>query len=228
MGVVNYLDALRLQESLVSSRKIGRIPDTLLSLQHPPTYTIGKRRTYHNLLVPESELQTMGAVLHYTERGGDITFHGPHQAILYPIISLREIGLGVRKYVENLERTMIELASLYRVQANAGETGQTGVWVKDKKIGAIGVQISSGITSHGLAFNIDPDLSYFKHIVPCGISDKGVTSLKMETGLVVPADEVIHEQLVCCFAKSFGFSSVSWKEKASDLLENTERLNRLC
>eukprot|EP00268_Persea_americana_P060467 TRINITY_DN7537_c2_g1_i2.p1 TRINITY_DN7537_c2_g1~~TRINITY_DN7537_c2_g1_i2.p1 ORF type:complete len:240 (+),score=38.43 TRINITY_DN7537_c2_g1_i2:364-1083(+) len=220
MGIVNYLDALKIQERLVSARKMSRIPDTLLSLQHPPTYTLGKRRTYHNLLVPEEDLQTMGAELYYTERGGDITFHGPRQAILYPIISLRDIGLGARKYVENLEHTMIELASLYGVQANAGKPAQTGVWVGEKKIGAIGVRISSGITSHGLAFNIDPDLDYFKHIVPCGIADKGVTSLRGETKLVDPVDEVVHEQLVCCFARSFGFTDVSWKESASGLLED--------
>ncbi|XP_057995620.1 octanoyltransferase LIP2, mitochondrial isoform X2 [Hevea brasiliensis] len=182
LGTVNYLEGLKLQEKLVSDRKVNKIPDTLLSLQHPPTYTLGKRRTDHNLLIPTSELQKLGAELHYTQRGGDITYHGPHQAILYPIISLREIGLGARNYVERLELTMIELASLYGVKACAGQKGQTGVWVVDRKIGAIGVRISSGITSHGLAFNIDPDLNYFKHIVPCGIVDKEVTSLRRETG----------------------------------------------
>ncbi|KAF5183677.1 Octanoyltransferase lip2 protein [Thalictrum thalictroides] len=211
MGMVNYLDALKLQEKLVIDRKLGKIPDTLLSLQHPPTYTLGKRKTYHNLLVPEADLRSMGAELHYTERGGDITYHGPHQAILYPILSLRDIRLGARKYVENLEMVMIELASLYGVGACAGRTGETGVWVEDRKIGAIGVRISSGITSHGLAFNIDPDMNYFKHIVPCGIADKEVTSLKRETEKTLPSDEVIHEQLVSCFAKSFGFGNILLK-----------------
>ncbi|XP_068654830.1 octanoyltransferase LIP2, mitochondrial [Aristolochia californica] len=212
MGLVNYLDALKLQEKLVADRKLGKIPDMLLSLQHPPTYTLGKRQTYHNLLVTESELQAVGAELHYTERGGDITFHGPHQAILYPIISLKEIGLGARKYIENLETAMINLATLYGVQAEAGKTGLTGVWVEDRKIGAIGVRISSGITSHGLAFNINPDLSYFRHIIPCGIADKGVTSLRKEVDKELPADGVIHEQLVGCFADCFGFSNLSWKD----------------
>ena len=114
--------------------------------------------------------------------------HSPHQAILYPIISLRDIGLGARRYVENLELTMIELAARYGVKACPGQAGETGVWVEQRKIGAIGVRISSGITSHGLAFNIDPDLTYFGHIVPCGIADKEVTSLRRETGLVLPAD----------------------------------------
>ncbi|XP_024948973.1 octanoyltransferase LIP2, mitochondrial isoform X2 [Citrus sinensis] len=182
LGIVNYSDALKLQEKLVSDRKIHKISDTLLSLQHPPTYTLGKRRTDHNLLISEAELKKLGAELHYTQRGGDITFHGPHQAILYPIISLRDIGLGARNYVEKLESTMIEIASLYGVKACPGQKGETGIWVGDRKIGAIGVRIQYGITSHGLAFNIDPDLNYFKHIVPCGIADKDVTSLRRETG----------------------------------------------
>ncbi|CAI0450309.1 unnamed protein product [Linum tenue] len=205
MGTVNYLEALKLQEKLLSERKAQKIGDTLLCLQHPPTYTLGKRRTEHNLLISESEL-------HYTERGGDITYHGPGQAVLYPILSLREIGLGARKYVEQLELTMIELASLYGVKASVGEKGETGVWVGDGKIGAIGVRISGGITSHGLAFNIDPDLNYFKHIVPCGIADKRVTSLRKETGTVLLTEDVVHDQLISCFARLFGFSDLIWRE----------------
>lgn len=208
MGTVNYLKSLKLQENLVSDRKAQKISDTLLSLQHPPTYTLGKRKTDHNLLVTELELKNMGAELHYTQRGGDITFHGPHQAILYPIISLRDVGVGARSYVEKLEQTMIELASIYGVQAHPGQKGETGVWVGDRKIGAIGVRIQSGIASHGLAFNIDPDLNYFKHIVPCGISDKEVTSLRRETNMKLPTEEVIQEQLIYCFARQFDFSPV--------------------
>lgn len=221
MGIVNYSEALKLQEKLASDRKVNKIIDTLLSLQHPPTYTLGKRRTDHNILVPESELRSMGVTLHYTQRGGDVTFHGPHQAILYPIISLRGIGLGARKYVEKLELTMIELASLYGVKACAGQTGETGVWVGPRKIGAIGVRISSGITSHGLAFNINPDLNYFKHIVPCGIPDKEVTSLQKEIPQqVLPPDEIIHDQLISCFITSFGYTNVVWKDIASITIDN--------
>lgn len=219
MGTVNYLEALHLQEKLASARKAGKISDILLSLQHPPTYTLGKRRTVHNLLVSESELKGMGAALYYTQRGGDITFHGPHQAVLYPIINLRDIGLGARKYVENLELTMIELASQYGLQARAGHTGETGVWIGERKIGAIGVRISSGITSHGLAFNINPDLTYFKHIVPCGIADKEVTSLKREVQINLPPEEVIHEQLVSCFARIFAYSNITWKHNGFYLRE---------
>ncbi|XP_050224060.1 octanoyltransferase LIP2, mitochondrial-like [Mercurialis annua] len=224
LATVNYFQALKLQEKLVSDRKASKIPNTLLSLQHPPTYTVGKRQTDHNLLISTSELRKIGAELHYTQRGGDITYHGPGQAVLYPIISLRDVGIGARNYVEKLELTMIELASLYGVEACAGQKGETGVWVGDRKIGAIGVRISSGITSHGLALNIDPDLNYFKHIVPCGIVDKEVTSLRRETDTVLPSDEVVHEQLVSCFARVFGFTNIIWKENDSALLDgaNTE------
>lgn len=215
MGMINYSAALKLQEKLASDRKMGRVPDIILSLQHPPTYTLGKRRTDHNLLVPESDLKTMGAELHYTERGGDITFHGPRQAILYPIISLRDLGFGARKYVESLESAMIDTASIYGVKARTGNKGETGVWVEDRKIGAIGVRISMGVTSHGLAFNIDPDLNYFQHIVPCGIADKEVTSLRKETEKELPADDVIHEQLVQCLAKLLHYTDIQWREGIS-------------
>ncbi|CAN1806580.1 Octanoyltransferase LIP2, mitochondrial [Linum perenne] len=215
MGTVKYLESLKLQEKLVSERKTHMISDTLLCVQHPPTYTLGKRRTEHNLLISDSELRKLGAQLHYTERGGDITYHGPGQVVLYPIVSLREIGLGARKYVEKLELTMIELASLYGVKASAGQEGRTGVWIGDGKIGAIGVRISSGITSHGLAFNIDPDLNYFNHIVPCGIADKQVISLRKETSIVLPTEELVHDQLISCFAGHFGFSDLIWKENGS-------------
>ncbi|ONK67610.1 uncharacterized protein A4U43_C05F1870 [Asparagus officinalis] len=222
LGITNYSTALKLQQHLASERKLGKIPDTILSLQHPPTYTLGKRRTSNNLLIPESDLKSVGAELHYTERGGDITFHGPRQAVLYPIISLRDIGFGARKYVEALESTMIDLASVYNVKAQRGMKCETGVWVGDRKIGAVGVRISSGVTSHGLAFNIDPDLSYFKHIVPCGIEGKEVTSLRKEAEVEILDDEVIHEQLIQCFAKLLRYTDVQWRQDMSMLFTDYE------
>ncbi|KAK6937065.1 hypothetical protein RJ641_034095 [Dillenia turbinata] len=116
---------------------------------------------------------------------------------------MRDIGFGARKYVERLESTMIELTSLYGVRANPGKIGETGVWVGNGKIGAIGVRISSGITSHGLAFNIDPDLDYFKNIVPCGIADKEVTSLRRETDMVLPSEE----EEIKAYPKEIGMES---------------------
>lgn len=220
MGIVKYSNALKLQEELVKKRQMRIIPDILLSLQHPPTYTLGKRRTDHNLLVSQTDLGNMGAELHYTERGGDVTFHGPHQAILYPIISLRELGLGARRYVENLEDTMIKLASVYGIQAQRGMKGETGVWVSNRKIGAIGVRISSGITSHGLAFNIDPDITFFSHIVPCGIPGKEVTSLRKESQMTLPEENVITDSLIDCFIDVFGIQDVTYKENNFPYLEH--------
>ncbi|XP_057422795.1 octanoyltransferase LIP2, mitochondrial [Lotus japonicus] len=222
LGVVNYMKALKLQEKLVVDRKCHRRCDTLVSLQHPPTYTVGKRQTVHNLLIPHSDLERIGAELYHTQRGGDITFHGPHQAVLYPIISLRDLGLGARSFVEKIELTMIELAGLYGVKACPGQAGETGVWVGERKIGAVGVRISNGITSHGMAFNIDPDLSYFSHIVPCGITDKGVTSLRRETDCDLPAEDIIQEQLISCFARIFGYSNLIWKDEASIFSDKNE------
>ncbi|EPS69002.1 hypothetical protein M569_05765 [Genlisea aurea] len=206
LGVVNYLQALKLQEKLVWDRKLQKTSDTLLSLQHPPTYTLGKRHTHHNLLISESEIKAIGAELHRTQRGGDVTFHGPGQALLYPIICLRDRGLGPRIYVEKLESTMIDLALLYGVKCRAGKQGETGVWVGERKMGAIGVQITNRITSHGLAFNIKTDLSYFKHIVPCGIQDKEVTSLENEVDEELPCEETIQDQLIACFLRNFGYT----------------------
>lgn len=217
LGRVNYAESLKLQEKLWSRRKSGEIPDTLLSLQHPPTYTVGKRRTYHNLLIPESQLNSIGAELHHTERGGDITFHGPRQIILYPIISLKDIHFGARRYVETLEAAMIELAGAYGVEADAGGSKcETGVWVGDKKIGAIGVRISSGVTSHGLAFNVGSDvLDYFNNIVPCGIAGKGVTCLSREVPLhhlPLPPDGIIHDQLISSLSRLLGYNQITYRE----------------
>ncbi|XP_066383039.1 octanoyltransferase LIP2, mitochondrial-like [Miscanthus floridulus] len=194
---------------------VGRVRDLVLSLQHPLTYTLGERRekAERNLLASDAELRALGVELHHTERGSDVTFHGPWQAVLYPVLSLRALGLGTWRYVEGLESAMIQVAALHGVSARPGDPGETRVWVGNCKIGAIEVRISSGFTCHGLAFNIDPDLGYFEHIVPCGIAGKGVTSLRREVGGgELPADGVIHDQLVQCLATTLGFTNVEFKD----------------
>ena len=209
LGLVHYSEALALQSSLVERRRSDDIGDTLISLQHPPTFTVGKRRTLHNLLSSPAALASLGAQVHETERGGDITFHGPRQAVLYPILSLRQLRLGVRRYVEGLEDVMVKVCALHGVQARGRMVKETGVWVQDRKIGAIGVKVSSGsVTSHGLAFNVDPDLGFFKHIVPCGIADKEVTSLSREVVPAVPDMDMVTEELIQAFADQFGFEAI--------------------
>eukprot|EP00897_Mesotaenium_endlicherianum_P009808 jgi/Mesen1/8856/ME000053S08262 len=161
--------------------RLTAIGDVLLALQHFPVYTVGKRRTVHNLLKSEAALAHLGADICHVERGGDVTFHGPGQVVLYPILNLHLAQLGARRYVEGLEDVMIATAGEYGVRAVGRLPEQTGVWVGDRKLGAVGVRIAGGgVTTHGLAFNADVALSWFDHIVPCGIADKEVTSLCRE------------------------------------------------
>jgi lipoate-protein ligase B len=185
LGTVEYEEATSLQRDLAYKRAIGDGPDTLLLLEHPPVYTTGRRGAGSNLRMSE---QALGAPLIETDRGGDITFHGPGQLIAYPIIDLREAGLGVVEYVRGLEETIIRTVARYGIEANV-ECRLTGAWVGDDKIAAIGVHVGrpagvagGWVTTHGLALNVSVDLAWFGKIVPCGISDRGVTSIEALTG----------------------------------------------
>jgi lipoyl(octanoyl) transferase len=203
LGLVPYAAALDLQKSLVEDRRAGRIPDTLLLLEHPHVITLGARlaeaRT-HVVATPES-LDARGVEVVETGRGGDVTYHGPGQLVAYPIIDLKPDRQDVHRYVRDLEAVMIRLCAAYGVTADR-IAGLSGAWVGDRKIGAIGVRISRWISSHGLALNVSTDLSLFDLIVPCGIGDKGVTSLSLEVGRPVPVDEVI-DAFVQAFAAVF-------------------------
>ena len=203
LGLVPYAAALDLQKALVEDRRAERIPDTLLLLEHPPVITLGVKlaeaRT-HVVATPES-LAARGVEVVETGRGGDVTYHGPGQLVAYPILDLKPDRQDVHRYVRGLEAAMIQLCAGYDVMAGR-IAGFSGAWVGDRKIGAIGVRISRWITSHGLAFNVAPDLSYFDLIVPCGIADKGVTSLSVELGRAVTVDEVA-DGFVQAFAAVF-------------------------
>jgi lipoyl(octanoyl) transferase len=181
LGRVGYRDAWDLQKRLAIERAGGHIPDTLLLLEHPPVYTTGRRGPGDHLRLPEAEL---GAPLIATDRGGDITFHGPGQLVAYVIMDLTAAGLGVGAYVRSLEEAIIRTLAGYGISGTR-ECGLTGVWAGAEKIAAIGVRVSrpggpgSGwITSHGLALNVDIDLGWFERIVPCGIAGRGVTSMQ--------------------------------------------------
>ena len=178
LGCVAYAEALELQRALVDDRRAGRIPDTLLLLEHPHVITLGVRRTggrVHLMATPEG-LAARHVELHETGRGGDITYHGPGQLVGYPILDLRPDRCDVHRYVRDLEEVLIRVAADCGVAAGR-VGGLTGVWVGRDKLAAIGVRISRWITSHGFAFNVATDLDYFDLIVPCGIPDRGVTSL---------------------------------------------------
>jgi lipoyl(octanoyl) transferase len=191
LGVVPYGDALELQQKLVAERRAGNVPDTLLLLQHPHVLTLGVHKGAggsHVLATPE-RLAALGVDLVETGRGGDVTYHGPGQIVGYPIVDLRPDRCDVHRYVRDLEEVMIRVAGEYGVEAGRVK-GLTGTWVRDEKLGAIGVRISRWITSHGFAFNVDTDLTYFNLIVPCGIYDRGVTSLSKILGRRLPLPEV--------------------------------------
>jgi lipoyl(octanoyl) transferase len=200
LGVVKYAEALELQKALVEERKAGRIPDQLLLLEHPPVITLGVRSRNdrsHVLATPET-LEREGVELFETGRGGDVTFHGPGQLIGYPILDLRPDRLDVHRYVRDLEDVMIQMAAVFGVAARR-EPGLTGAWAESpaadgdprlEKLAAIGVRIARWVTSHGFAFNVATNLDQFELIVPCGITDKGVTSLKSQLGYEVPMAEV--------------------------------------
>ena len=203
LGTVPYADALALQQSLVEERRAGDIPDTLLLLEHPAVITIGVKRAdgHAHVLARPERLAAMGVEVIETGRGGDVTYHGPGQLVVYPIVDLRPDRQDVHRYVRDLEAVMIQVCAGYGVTAGR-VTGHSGVWVGDRKIGAIGVRISRWITSHGLAFNVATDLTGFDLIVPCGIADRGVTSLARELGRAVEPAEA-GERLVQAFATVF-------------------------
>lgn len=203
-GLVPYSEALSLQQLLTSRRKLGAIPDTLLLLEHKPVFTLGRLQdSASNLLLSETEVNAQGAAVVQSDRGGNITFHGPGQLVAYPILDLREHKCSVKWYTCALEKVMIETAASFGVPACRGSAGETGVWVGDLKLGALGVRVSRWITSHGVALNCTTDLRYFNMMVPCGLNDKpGVTSIAAELARrnIAPVDVA---EVVPAFMRAF-------------------------
>jgi lipoyl(octanoyl) transferase len=183
LGLVPYHDGLTLQKDLVEQRRTGAISDTLLLLEHPHVLTLGVKlaAARDHIRAPLDVLAARGIDVIETGRGGDVTYHGPGQLVAYPILDLRPDRCDVHRYVRDLEDVMIRLCGDFGVDA-ARVAGLSGAWIGDRKIGAVGVRLSHWITSHGLAFNVSTDLAFFDLIVPCGIEDKGVTSLEREYG----------------------------------------------
>lgn len=202
LGLVPYADGLELQRALVEERRANRIPDTLLLLQHPHVVTIGVKKDgrSHIVATPE-QLSARGVEVFETGRGGDVTYHGPGQIVGYPILDLNPDRRDVHTYVRDLEEVMIRVCADYGVSAGRIK-GMSGAWIGGAKIGAIGVRISRWITSHGFAFNVTTDVDFFNLIVPCGIADRGVTSLARETGRVPGLSEV-EDRFVEHFASVF-------------------------
>jgi lipoyl(octanoyl) transferase len=189
LGSVPYGEALDLQKALVEQRRAGCVPDLLLLLQHPPVITLGVRRdSRSHVIASDGQLAMHGIEVHEAGRGGDVTYHGPGQIVGYPILDLRPDRCDVHRYVRDLEEVMIRVCADYGVAAHRVD-GLTGAWVGTAKIGAIGVRISRWITSHGFAFNVNTRLEDFQLIVPCGIADRGVTSLRELLGKELSIDD---------------------------------------
>jgi lipoyl(octanoyl) transferase len=207
LGRVGYAEGLELQQRLVEDRRAGRIDDTLLLLEHPPVITRGVKsrgKSPHIIASPE-QLAAAGVDVFDTGRGGDVTYHGPGQLVGYPILDLRPDRCDVHRYVRDLEAALILALAAFGV-AGVRVPGLTGVWAgprgREEKIAAIGVRISRWITSHGFALNVSTDLGHFGLIVPCGITDRGTTSLERLAGRNVPIDDV-QDQVVAAFATIF-------------------------
>jgi lipoyl(octanoyl) transferase len=193
LGLISWAEAYALQQQLVAARKAGEIEDVFLLCEHPHVITLGRSANRTNLLASEHVLRQKGVELRATNRGGDITYHGPGQAVGYPIVDLNHIKRDVGWYVRTLEEVMIRASADLRVSAFR-VPGKTGTWVHsgdmEEKLGAIGVHISRWVTSHGFAFNVSTDLRYFDLIVPCGIADRKATSLEKILSRSVSLDDV--------------------------------------
>ena len=205
LGRVGYREGLELQLTLVEERRAESIPDTLLLLEHPPVITMGRSATDADILVPREELDRAGASIHRITRGGETTYHGPGQLVGYLIANLYDHQRKLKRFIENLEEVFIRLLSeRYGVRAGR-DPEHRGVWVGTEKITAIGIAVSQGITMHGFAFNVNTDLSHFRWIVPCGITDRGQTSLQALCGAAVPMTDA-EDAVIDSFAKVFGYS----------------------
>ena len=199
LGRIGYGAALELQRELVEKRKRGLIPDQFLLLEHPHVITLGRNGRLEHLLASPEVLERAGIEFFHTDRGGDITYHGPGQVVGYPILDLRGWRKDVVAYVRGLEQVIIEALAEFGLRGER-EPGRTGVWIQGRKIAAIGVHVSRWVTSHGFAFNVSTDLSYFRYIVPCGLTAP-VTSM---AELGVPGDlERVHAALVRAFSRVF-------------------------
>lgn len=200
-GRLTYSSGLRLQKSLVQRHHDNHpSPNTLVLLEHQPVYTVGIRNKGYTA-EDEARLRDLGADFYRTNRGGLVTFHGPGQLVAYPVVDLRLLRTNVRRYVSQLERAVIRLCAEFGLR---GETSpDTGVWIGERKVCAIGIHASRYVTSHGLALNCSTDLGWFEHIVPCGIEEKGVTSLSRELGAAVGIEEAA-PVLVRAFGEEFG------------------------
>ena len=203
LGLIPYADAWALQKRLAEARRACLIGDTLLLLEHPHTYTIGRSGTRDHVYLTEAELTQRGITCLEVDRGGDVTYHGPGQLVGYPIFDLGPQP-DVGRYLRDLEGSLIDVLNDFGIHSGR-LPGYTGVWIGDRKIVAIGVKVSQGVTTHGFALNVSTDLSLFTHILACGIPDKGVTSMALELGTAPPM-AAVEDAVVARFSERFALS----------------------
>lgn len=206
LGRVQYGTALEYQQRLVQARSRGEIPDTLILLEHPDVITFGRGGHDENLIADQPTLDRLGVEVHWTDRGGDATYHGPGQLVGYPIIDLNRYGRDLHLFLRKIEDAIVSTLASFGVEAKP-EPGLTGVWVGDEKIAAIGIKVSRWISSHGFSLNVRPNLERFRLIVPCGISGRGVTSLERLLGEAPPAEEA-RALAASAFCRSFEYEDV--------------------
>jgi len=225
LGLISFTDAYALQQRIAAARKAGTIEDALLLCEHPHVITLGRNGNRENLLASDHVLRQKNVEFHVTNRGGDITYHGPGQIVGYPILNLSGIKQDVHWYVRTLEEAMIRVSADFSVTAHR-VPGKTGIWVQvspaEEKLAAIGVHISRWVTSHGFAYNVSTDLRYFDLIIPCGINDRKATSLEKLLNRAVSLNEV-KASLVRHFAELFSFQAKpSSKQQLLAFLTNSE------
>jgi len=201
LGLVGYRKAYHLQRRLLRQRFDGEIRDTILLLEHLPAITIGKSGKLENVLVSQAKLARESISLFFTDRGGDVTYHGPGQLVAYPIIDLRQRGRDIHRYVHDLEEVVIRTLSDFSIEAHR-DGSHAGVWVKDEEIAAIGLSVKRWITMHGIALNVNPKLEHFSLINPCGFSNRKATSMARLLSRDIPMEEVMH-RLITHFSDVF-------------------------
>jgi len=208
LGLVSYKEALEIQEKLLLLRQQGKIEDILLLVEHPPVLTLGTRGEHSNILLSQKDLEMNGVEIYKINRGGDVTYHGPGQIVGYPIMDLNNQGKDIKDFVWKIEEIFIQLlGEEYHITAQRDEKKYTGVWVNNAKITAIGIAVKHWVTMHGFAFNVNTQLEHFKWINPCGITDRGVTSLQKILGNAQNFDK-LNEQVLQYFCKVFDLQPI--------------------
>ncbi len=204
LGRCDYKKALDIQYDILEKRQKDELGDTLILVEHSPVITLGRHGAESNIVVPEQYLKNNGIDVYHIERGGDVTYHGFGQIVGYPIVSLRNMKIGIREFVEKLENTFILLLKEQYGIDSGINPDCPGVWVGNNKITAVGLAVKRGVTMHGFAFNVSTNLEHFKLVLPCGISGKGVTSLEKLTGSKIDFNHA-NKTVVDYFCKTFGY-----------------------